>query len=64
VRVLQEKKSFFGGALPVVYNGPAEAPAADTRKQLVELCGAKWSEGNVCCDAAQVNICPPNRDFN
>ncbi|KAA8909648.1 sterol-sensing domain of SREBP cleavage-activation-domain-containing protein [Sphaerosporella brunnea] len=50
----QEKKSFFGAPLPVVYNGPAQEPTADTRKQLVELCGAKWSEGDVCCDNSQI----------
>ena len=50
----QEKKSFFGGQLPVAYNGPAEEPADDVRKQLVDLCGAQWSEGPICCDSDQV----------
>ncbi|KAF8537295.1 sterol-sensing domain of SREBP cleavage-activation-domain-containing protein [Trichophaea hybrida] len=51
----QDKKSFFGGQLPKPYNGVAETPNADVRKQLVDLCGAKWSKGPICCDAAQIS---------
>jgi Niemann-Pick C1 protein len=47
-------KSFFGKQLPCVDNGLAEQPDDDVRKQLVELCGAKWETGSVCCNAEQV----------
>ncbi|CCX10094.1 sterol-sensing domain of SREBP cleavage-activation-domain-containing protein [Pyronema domesticum] len=51
----QDKKSFFGGQLPKPYNGPAKEPDNAVRKQLVELCGAEWSEGPVCCDGDQIS---------
>lgn len=51
-------KSWFGKQLPCVDNDPAEEPEEDVRKQLVELCGAKWSSGPVCCTAAQVSAPP------
>jgi Niemann-Pick C1 protein len=47
-------KSFFGKQLPCVDNGLAADPEDDVRKQLVELCGAKWETGPVCCNADQV----------
>jgi Niemann-Pick C1 protein len=49
------KKSFFGKELPCVDNGLAEEPDDDLRKQLIEVCGEKWSTGPVCCDATQVS---------
>ncbi|KAI6783569.1 Niemann-Pick type C-related protein-like protein [Emericellopsis cladophorae] len=48
------KQSFFGKELPCVDNGLAEDPDAELRKELVDLCGAKWAEGPVCCDLEQV----------
>ena len=48
------KKSFFGKELPCPDNGLAEEPEEDLRKKLVDLCGAKWSEGPVCCNDEQV----------
>ena len=48
------KDGFFGPELPCPDNGLAEEPDGKVRKQLVELCGAKWSEGPVCCTGAQV----------
>jgi Niemann-Pick C1 protein len=48
------KKSVFGRDLPCPDNGLAEDPTDDVRKQLVNLCGPKWSTGPVCCEAAQV----------
>ncbi len=48
------KKSLFGKPLPCPDNGLAEEPADDMRKELVELCGSKWSKGPVCCDGDQV----------
>lgn len=49
-------KSFFGKQLPCVYNGPAEEPDPAVRESLVSLCGSRWSEGKVCCDADQVSL--------
>jgi len=48
------KKSLFGKPLPCPDNGLAEEPADDVRKLLVDLCGAKWSTGPVCCTGEQV----------
>ena len=50
------KKSFFGGELPCPDNGLAEEPDEDTRTKLVAICGKDWSEGDVCCDEAQVSL--------
>lgn len=50
------KKSFFGGELPCPDNGEAEHPDKETREKLVEICGDSWSEGDVCCDDAQVRL--------
>lgn len=49
------KKSFFGGELPCPDNGLAEEPDEGTRTKLVAICGDEWSEGNICCDEAQVS---------
>ncbi|KAH7347179.1 niemann-pick C1 protein [Plectosphaerella cucumerina] len=54
------KKSFFGKELPCVDNGLAEEPDDDLRKQLIEVCGEKWSTGPVCCDATQVEALSKN----
>ena len=48
------KKSFFGGELPCPDNGLAEEPDEVTRTKLVAICGDVWSQGDVCCDEAQV----------
>lgn len=45
---------WFSPALPCLDNGLAKDPEDDVRKQLVELCGAKWNTGPVCCEADQV----------
>ncbi|EON97228.1 putative patched sphingolipid transporter protein [Phaeoacremonium minimum UCRPA7] len=47
-------KGFFGKQLPCVDNGPAEEPDESLRQQLVDLCGPKWNDGPVCCNAEQV----------
>ena len=49
------KDSFFGPQLPCPDNGLAKEPQDDVRKQLVELCGSKWSTGPVCCEPEQVS---------
>jgi Niemann-Pick C1 protein len=48
------KKSFFGAELPCPDNGLAKEPTADVRKQLVDICGPKWTSGPVCCESEQV----------
>ncbi|OAQ74131.1 patched sphingolipid transporter (Ncr1) [Pochonia chlamydosporia 170] len=48
------KQSFFGKELPCVDNDLAKDPDAELRKELVDLCGAEWSEGPVCCTLEQV----------
>ena len=52
------KEGFFGGELPCPDNGLAQTPKPDTRERLVGICGAKWNEGEVCCDDAQVRKTP------
>ncbi|KAM3069802.1 niemann-Pick type C-related protein 1 [Clarireedia jacksonii] len=49
------KDSFFGPELPCPDNGLAHEPDVDARKQLVELCGPKWSTGPVCCESNQID---------
>ncbi|KAG0645741.1 NPC intracellular cholesterol transporter 1-related 1 [Hyphodiscus hymeniophilus] len=54
------KEGFFGSELPCPDNGLATEPEEDVRKQLVELCGTKWSEGPVCCEAVQIDALAEN----
>ncbi|KAL2256594.1 hypothetical protein VTK26DRAFT_1432 [Humicola hyalothermophila] len=53
-------KSFFGSQLPCVDNGLAEDPDDKLREQLTDLCGPKWADGPVCCDAEQVDALRSN----
>ncbi|GAB0136100.1 hypothetical protein EsDP_00004417 [Epichloe bromicola] len=48
------KQSFFGKQLPCVDNDLAQDPEAELRQELVDLCGAEWSDGPVCCTLDQV----------
>lgn len=49
------KKGFFGKQLPCVDNGLATTPDDDKfTEELVAVCGAKWKDSKVCCDAGQV----------
>lgn len=48
------KQSFFGKQLPCVDNDLARDPEAELRQELVDLCGAEWSQGPVCCTLDQV----------
>lgn len=50
----QEKKSWFGGQLPVVDNSPAETPDRELRDKVVEICGVQFEDTPLCCDGAQV----------
>lgn len=49
------KQSIFGGELPCLDNGAAKEPEAAVRDKLVNLCGAEWREGPVCCEEEQVS---------
>lgn len=49
------KKSLFGSELPCPDNSPAQTPDKDTRRNLVEICGDKWSDVDICCDDDQVS---------
>lgn len=49
--------SWFSPALPCPDNGLAKDPEADVREKLVELCGPKWTTGQVCCEGDQVRYC-------
>ncbi|KAK4135014.1 multidrug efflux transporter AcrB transmembrane domain-containing protein [Trichocladium antarcticum] len=51
-------RTFF--QLPCVDNGLAEEPDAELRQQLTELCGPKWAQGPVCCNAEQVDALKSN----
>lgn len=53
-------KRVFGSQLPCLDNGPAEEPDDKLRQQLTELCGPKWAQGPVCCNAEQVDALKSN----
>lgn len=48
------KQSFFGGELPCLDNGLAKEPEPELRTKIVNLCGDKWMDGDVCCLEEQV----------
>ncbi|RDL36510.1 Multidrug efflux transporter AcrB transmembrane-containing protein [Venustampulla echinocandica] len=54
------KQGFFGPDLPCPDNGLAREPEDAVRKQLVEMCGPKWSTGPVCCEGDQLNTLSDN----
>ncbi|GAO51490.1 hypothetical protein G7K_5590-t1 [Saitoella complicata NRRL Y-17804] len=54
------KKSVFGSELPCPDPSPASAPSTDLRASLVRICGDEWAEGNVCCDADQLEALEGN----
>ncbi|KAF7301480.1 SSD domain-containing protein [Mycena indigotica] len=47
--------------LPCVYDGPAFEPEdAEARELLVDVCGAEFAEGNVCCTSDQLQALEDN----
>lgn len=54
------KQGFFGSDLPCPDNGLAEKPDADVKKKLVDICGDKWSDTNVCCNEEQLDALSSN----
>ncbi|KAI9840838.1 MAG: hypothetical protein M1838_003885, partial [Thelocarpon superellum] len=53
-------QSFFGQELPCPDNGPADEPTPAARAKLVNICGAEWSEGLVCCEEDQIDALTSN----
>ncbi|OCL11684.1 multidrug efflux transporter AcrB transmembrane domain-containing protein [Glonium stellatum] len=51
---------FFGPQLPCPDNGLAEKPDAGLRKSLIDVCGDKWSDSDVCCNAEQLDALQSN----
>ncbi|ODV89534.1 hypothetical protein CANCADRAFT_58439 [Tortispora caseinolytica NRRL Y-17796] len=49
------KKSLWGSELPCPDNGNAETPDDALRDDLVDLCGPKWFDMDVCCVQSQVD---------
>ena len=54
LRGLCGAQSFFGSEIPCPDNGLAEEPEVEVRSKLIEICGAKWAEGPICCRDEQV----------
>ena len=54
------KQGFFGSDLPCPDNGKAAAPSDTVREKLVNLCGSKWQETDVCCEEEQVDALQKN----
>ncbi|KPI40214.1 Niemann-Pick type C-related protein 1 [Cyphellophora attinorum] len=54
------KQGFFGSDLPCPDNGKASTPTSELRQSLVDLCGPKWNEGDVCCEQEQVDALRTN----
>ena len=57
------KQSLFGKELPCPDNDLAKKPADELREQLVNLCGSKWNDTDVCCDESQVDALKSNLDL-
>ncbi|KAI1265406.1 patched family-domain-containing protein [Xylariaceae sp. FL1019] len=54
------KRGWFGKSLPCVDNGLAEAPDDDFAQEIEELCGPKWKDSKVCCNAEQLRTLKDN----
>ncbi|PSN75625.1 multidrug efflux transporter AcrB transmembrane domain-containing protein [Corynespora cassiicola Philippines] len=54
------KQGWFGSELPCPDNGLAEKPDADLRKKLLDICGDKWSDSDVCCREEQLDALQSN----
>ena len=46
--------------LPCPDNGQAKKPEDDARKRLVEVCGDKWRDSDVCCNGEQIEALSSN----
>lgn len=54
------KQGFFGAELPCPDNGKAAPPSDVVRQKLVDLCGPKWQDTDVCCKEEQVDALSKN----
>ncbi|RVX70487.1 hypothetical protein B0A52_05986 [Exophiala mesophila] len=54
------KQGLFGSNLPCPDNEKASAPSEVERKKLVDLCGPRWAETDVCCDESQLDALSDN----
>ncbi|KAJ9652473.1 niemann-Pick type C- protein 1, partial [Neophaeococcomyces mojaviensis] len=54
VRGQCEANGFFGPGRPCADNGLAAPPSDSLREEIVQLCGAKWQDTDVCCVDEQV----------
>ncbi|KAJ9633434.1 hypothetical protein, variant [Exophiala oligosperma] len=54
------KQGFFGSDLPCPDNDKASPPSDTLREKLVDLCGTKWEDTDVCCEEDQVDTLKKN----
>lgn len=54
------KQGFFGSELPCPDNGKAAPPSDVVRQKIVDLCGPKWKDTDVCCKEEQVDALSKN----
>ncbi|KAF9885255.1 hypothetical protein FE257_000615 [Aspergillus nanangensis] len=54
------KQSFFGSELPCPDNGRAKKPKREAKEKLVNLCGSKWKDTDVCCEEEQIDALAKN----
>ncbi|KAJ9614415.1 niemann-Pick type C- protein 1 [Cladophialophora chaetospira] len=54
------KQGFFGSDLPCPDNGKAATPSDTVREKLVNLCGSRWQDTDVCCEEEQVDALQKN----
>lgn len=60
VRGQCEANGFFGPGRPCADNGLAASPSDSLREELVQLCGPKWKDTDVCCVEEQVQALKKN----
>lgn len=53
-------EGLFGASLPCANNTLAEDPTTEVRKKLVDICGASWNEGPICCAEDQLEVLKSN----
>jgi len=60
VRGQCEPNGFFSPGRPCADNGLAAPPTDSVREELVQLCGPKWQDTDVCCVQEQVDALKKN----
>lgn len=51
---------FLGPQLPCPDNGLAKRPDAELKESLVDICGDKWCDSDVCCNSEQLDALQSN----